>query len=355
MLAALHELEKLGYVRVVHHHTLPLAVYNYTPVVQFDNLWGQYPLLLMCRGLVVDDDGQIQGRGFDKFFNWEQLPPEKLPVGATDIEISTKMDGSMILVFRYEGQLVFTTRGSFYSDQSQAAERLFYSLYDELLIENGKSYLFEFIGPENRIVVSYPDMDLVLLAVLDTETGIDLPRTDGFKHVFVHTVHGAVFGPALYHQLKSLDTPNEEGFVIKINHGPGSKPMRLKLKYETYIKLHRIVTGVSNKTLWEMLRDGRPIEELLEYTPDEFNDFVRGIVAELQSKYDELDAMVEYAYNKVKNLPTRKEQALAIMTDYKTVSSAVFSKLDGADYSKSLWGILKPTRYIQPFETRGDM
>lgn len=62
MINELRQLETLGYVRAVNHQTLPLIVWNYTPVVQFEKKWSEYPLLRSCRGLVTDLEGNIAGR-----------------------------------------------------------------------------------------------------------------------------------------------------------------------------------------------------------------------------------------------------------------------------------------------------
>ena len=59
------------------------------------------PLLGAAVGVVV-------GRGFAKFFNLNQMPD--VPGGHP--EFWEKADGSLILLFTYEGQRVFATRGS---------------------------------------------------------------------------------------------------------------------------------------------------------------------------------------------------------------------------------------------------
>lgn len=337
-----------GYVRGVRHRELPLTVYNYTSIVQFEKVFGDYPLLLQCRGLVLDDDFNIVGRGFPKFFNYEEHSASELPLGTSNIEVTEKMDGSLLIVFRYGNQVVYTTRGSFYSDQSVSAGELFRELYSENMIEHGKSYLFEYIGPENRIVVTYDKADLVHLALLDTESGENLPRDSRFAQVPSHNVEGCVFGDELYQMLKALNHSNKEGFVVRYV----DTNWRCKIKFEDYIRLHRIVTGVSNRSIWDCLAHGQDIREYIENVPDEFYQWVLKVKTDLESQYKTHEADCLAAFETVRNLPTRKDQALHLQAHYKEVMNVVFKMLDGGDYSEGIWKKLRPEKYVQPFSSR---
>ena len=356
MINLLRQLETLGYVRAVNHQTLPLIVWNYTPVVQFDKLFGEYPLLRSCRGLVTDLEGNIVGRGFDKFFNWEEHTISEFPDSSQKIEITEKLDGSLLIVFRYNDQVVYSTRGSFYSDQAIAGGKLFRELYNEDWIEAGYTYLFEYISPDNRIVVSYDKSDLVHLAKIDNSNGFDLERDSKFKCVNVVEMEGSCFSDifAGYSKLKSLNSPNKEGFVVRALSDGTSPDWRCKIKFDDYIKLHRIVTGVSNKTVWEMLRDGSSIDSMLEICPDEFNEWLKNTKASFELKFLEVESRAKYSYDCVRELPTRKEQAMTLMTDHKEVSAIVFKMLDGSDYSVSIWNMIKPDRFVQPFANKDE-
>jgi hypothetical protein len=155
MLQELQNLEELGYVRSVQHRELPLLVWNYSPKTQFEQAFGEYPVLRLCRGLITDLEGNIQARCYEKFFNWEQHETSELPLGTKDFVIEKKLDGSLLIVARIFDKIVYSTRGSFYSDQAILGEKIFNQLYNEDWIEDGITYLFELIGPSNRIVNSY--------------------------------------------------------------------------------------------------------------------------------------------------------------------------------------------------------
>ena len=118
MLEKLNEYHEKGLVYKQIHPTLPLTIWNYSEKVQYENLWDE--ITLMCRGLVTDNEGNISARAFKKFFNIEEgkhTPTEKF-------EVWEKMDGSLGIVFWYEGQWVVATRGSFTSDQAIKAKEL---------------------------------------------------------------------------------------------------------------------------------------------------------------------------------------------------------------------------------------
>ena len=100
------------------HPTLPLTIWNYSEKVQYDNLWDD--ITLQTRGLVTDDKGNVVARPFKKFFNMEEGKHTPTP----DFDVYEKMDGSCIILFNYEGEWVFASRGSFTSEQAVKAKEL---------------------------------------------------------------------------------------------------------------------------------------------------------------------------------------------------------------------------------------
>ena len=353
MLQELKNLEELGYVRSVRHKDLPLTVWNYTPKTQYERAFGDYPVLRLCRGLVLNDDGKVWARPFAKFFNYEEHQMDELPHGQK-IEVTQKMDGSLLIVFRYEDNVVYSTRGSFYSDQAIEGGKLFRELYEEEMIEHGYTYLFEYVSPNNRIVVKYNFDDLVHLALLDTQHGYDIPRDERFNCVKSYNLNGGIFGKELYTQLKLLNSANEEGFVIRAI-GNGTQPdWRCKIKFDDYCKLHRILTGVSNKSIWENLKENKSFDEILEVCPDEFNSWLKKTKENFEKEYQIILAKATMAYEQVKDLETRKEQAILLLKEHKDISHIVFKMLNGQNYSEEIWDLVKPAKFVQPFSNKGE-
>ena len=94
----------------------------------------------------------------------EHLPNEPF-------EVYEKLDGSLGILYWLGDEPYIATRGSFESPQAQIATELLRA-YDLSGLDRRRTYLFEIIYPENRIVVNYDDRrELVLLAIIDTATG----------------------------------------------------------------------------------------------------------------------------------------------------------------------------------------
>lgn len=331
-------LEKAGLVTVRPHNYLPLRIINYTPRAQYDRAWT--PELLQCRGLIVDPDWNVVARPLPKFFNYEEHVGDAvagpLPTGfftATD-----KMDGSLGILWRYNGHAGIATRGSFHSDQANVANQLLRDQYTAMDIAAGGDYthVFEILYPENRIVVDYgAKRELVYLA--------SIHKTDGSEQWF-----GDVFGGLKAHQapLEELmkPRPNAEGYVLRFENG-----QRVKIKHEEYVRLHRIVTGLSTTSIWEHLSSGGTMEQLLDPLPDEWMDWAKREAMWLQESYDmelySAQAHFEDIRFKFGYKYTRKEFAEKAISESRN-PSLLFMLLDDNDeaLNKAIWKLVKPQR-----------
>jgi RNA ligase len=195
-----------------------------------------------------------------------------------------------------------------------------------------ETYLFEIIYPENRIVVDYGGYKgLDLLAVLDTETGKTLPMVElDDVGTPVHPIDFTSFA-----ELKSIDEKNKEGFAL---HFPESD-LRLKVKLEDYVRLHKIMTGLSEIGVWEMLRDGK--DPYAQDIPDEMYDWLKDVVERLQAKFRLIESNARKAFDWAIDQHTRKEQA-AIIKRWTPYTGVAFSMLDGKDYSQEIWRMIRP-------------
>lgn len=313
------------------HPTFPLVIYNYTPECQFSKAWDD--VTKMCRGLIVHKDTRdIIARPFSKFFNYEEHVTlgEKLPDEVP--HVYAKFDGSLGILYWWNDEPYIATRGSFTSDQALWASEWIRSggayVWTQKL-DKRYTYLFEIIYPENRIVVSYGDMkQLVLLAAIDTETGKTVDHSDT-DFPFVGKVPFTS-----YEELKKLNTPNEEGFVL---HYPTSD-FRVKIKFDDYVKLHKIMTGLSQIGIWEMMRDGKnPISQEI---PDEMHSWIKGIMDSLSESFFCIEEEASLAALFAKPMTTRKEQAEYIKkTRYPSIA---FAMLDGKNYNPDIWRMIRP-------------
>jgi RNA ligase len=255
-----------------------------------------------------------------------------------------KMDGSLGIVFKYNGEVIYATRGSFASDQAKwMANYGNENNFKDILVE-GFTYLFEIIYPENRIVVDYNGEEkLVLLGIINTETGEEVLHNDLFEGFDVVKKYDGVRD---YSELKSKVEQNAEGFVVRFSNGD-----RMKIKGEEYLRLHKIMTNVSTTGVWDFLANGGDINEFLKDVPDEFYKKVKEYadrlnyghyqVSEQCGKSHDYFRYGKYGDREVE--PTKKEYAEHVMKySHPPYRSVMFAMWDGKPYDKLIWNILKP-------------
>jgi RNA ligase len=340
-----------GLVTKNNHPSLPISIYNYTPTTQYEGKWDE--ITKMCRGLVLDEEGNVLAKPFNKFFNLEEHNINELP--NESFQVFEKMDGSLGILFNYEGEWILATKGSFTSEQAiKGKEILKKYRYERLL--TGFTYLFEIIYPENRIVLDYEGMeDLVLLAVIDNSDGYELDIHDEninlegnrFKHIYKNLGFNLVKkynGITDYSILGGMVGTDREGYVVKFKGG-----MRIKIKGEDYVRLHRIITNVTKRTIWEYLSEGRPFDELLERVPDEFYEWVKSTKVELEFQYYVIKREYRLIYNsiidKVGNENRRNFAELAKTYKHPNI---LFQMLDDKNVENAIWYLIYP-EHSKPF------
>lgn len=330
-----------GFISVQKHPTEDLFIYNYTQKCQFAREWNNETM--KCRGLILDKENNIVARPFEKFFNYEEHTGEDSllsPLPNEEFEVYDKVDGSLGILYWVKDEPFIATRGSFTSDQAIEANKILqgYKNYFNELNRN-YTYLFEIIYPENRIVVDYGQRrELILLAVIDTQTG---EEKDLFKECLGFPFITKFDGVDDFTKVRDIQRDNAEGFVVKFKSG-----LRVKLKYAEYIRLHRLVTGVNAKTIWELLKNGDTFKDLLERVPEEFLEWVNETKRKILDEFNLAEFVALRDFNEVKDLPTRKDQAIKIMEidsqREKKLSGIIFKMLDGQDYSDLIWRLVKP-------------
>lgn len=270
-----------GYIRRNPHPTAPLALLNYSEKAQYERFWPTETRV--SRGLIYNVDTlEVVARGFPKFFNLSEHAPEEIPSGFS--WLSDKFDGSLGILYLdpTSDEFKIATRGSFTSEQAHKGTEILESFYwsDKSSVEDvesiadffkmdGVTYLFEILYPQNRIVCDYGDREeLVLLDVIDNDTGntrfdlfIEIPWPHkAVKRLWTHSPNS----------LSHLIAQGDEGFVLCWPENG----LRVKIKSEEYVQLHRTITGLSEKSVWEMIGEGMTAEDIKENVPDELFDWV---------------------------------------------------------------------------------
>lgn len=139
--------------------------------------------------------------------------------------------------------------------------------------------------------------------------------------------------------LKAMNIDNKEGFVIRFANG-----FRVKMKFADYIRLHRVVTNVSNVTIWEYLSEEKDFDELMEKVPDEFYNWVKKTQLDL---INEFNCILTECKSVFKKFESRKETAMYFQTQ--KYPSILFSMLDNRVVDKDIWRIIRP-KLSKPFK-----
>ena len=117
---------------------------------------------LLARGLVLRRDAtgatEVVAMPWPKFFNLGEdgLTLKELAArteGGGHVEVTSKMDGSLGLVFHVEGGWRVCTKGSFTSEQGRWATSWLSEHVDVSALAVGTTYLVEIIYSDNRIVI----------------------------------------------------------------------------------------------------------------------------------------------------------------------------------------------------------
>lgn len=351
-LSAFRKLIEENLISVQRHPEHKLWIFNYTQKCQFGKAW--VPETRMARGLIVDEQENIVARPFDKFFNMEETPndiPQNVKFSAYD-----KADGSLGIMYPIGSGVALATRGSFTSEQAVIGTEMLHEAMNRIE-KSGifkpyqMTYLFEIIYPENRIVIDYKgEKKLVFLGARDIETG-KVYTPDWFPDICQY-----------FETVKTIEEfakprENAEGVVLYYENG-----FMCKVKYDEYVRLHRLVTGVTARRIWDILKNGGTVTELTQRVPEEFAAWVNKkakalndsyyailddavqtkyrILAEIELRNNESDFEPDLTNFDVRRV-TKKAFALEALK-HKAVQPILFALFDQKPYSHIIWRMIEP-------------
>ena len=300
----------------------------------------KYPLkgqiLRECRGLIFNKRGRLISRPFHKFFNIDELEEtreENLDFsGAISME---KMDGSMVRPFRIQDFRSFEsirwgTRMGL-TDQGMAAEIFAkknpkYIWFADFCINRNITPIFEYIGPNNQIVLEYEKEDLILLNARHNNTGRYLSY-DMIKYLaktfdIPYVDHKDASSP----NIQSIrDLKDREGVVYRLKDDTF-----VKLKSTDYVFKHKsndrvrfdrhIVQAIYSKTLDDMRANvTEPNQKRIDSVEAEWKDMVERLTKKLNTLFDPL-----------KDIGNRKYFASRVFSgDMKQFSAFLFRMYEG--------------------------
>lgn len=345
----LDELTEQGYIRKVVSPCGKLMLYNYTDKCTYEKKWNEHTL--NARGTVYEiSTGKVVARAFPKFFNFGELATSKSRnlLKKKNFKVYEKMDGSLGIVYFYNGSWRVNTRGSFTSDQATKATEML-GKYFTSNMRSDRTYLVEIIYPENRIIVDYGlEEKLTLLAGFDNETGEDIPL-EILDQESPFQVSPAYMFDTVQELIDMQSTLGkmEEGFVAVFENGE-----RVKFKSAEYLKVARLLSNLTPLNFWKAMKEGCVQQEILEEIPEEFEDEVKRIKNGLEEKYKLVRREVvddyTYAIKSIGGLvfpECRKELGIFIKENGHELkhSAAMFPMLLDGDVDKYIMKEIRPS------------
>lgn len=324
--------------------------------------------LIFRSSLWDKNTGEPISLGFKKFFNYgEANDIYPYPSACEKAEILEKVDGSLLIVSNINGEPYIRTRGSLKVgiDSFSIDKEILDSKYPlwASSIPEGQSYLYEYISPNNINILSYKDVDIKLLGVInhDDYSMFSQGLVDACARL------NGVPRPTKYDRdHESLDdfvkyVSSErgiEGFCIYFNGGQYIR----KVKTSEYVHIHSIMSGLaSNKNFIKFyINLGRPnsfdafkmafidqydFECLMVYESKihkliEINNILNLEITEVQNKINE---WIKNLSLNVNENDSRKKIALAIKNywdDNIAMQKIAFTALDNKNFNTVIENIL---------------
>lgn len=328
------------------HPEYPYSIYKYSQNATYSKSWNE--ITLAARGLIIHDEtDEILARPFPKFFNYnEESVPTHLLKG--EIHVTEKLDGSLGISFiNPNGDLEISTAGGFQSEQAAHANKIYNERYKgKWEPVEGRTYMWEIIYPENRIVVDYGDEDDIhLLGAVDIATGRTIPVSEvtEWKWKKAKTYDGF---QSIDKVINSPGRQNAEGYIVHYVE----TDVRVKYKHEEYVKVHRIATGLNERSIYDMLSSGgkHKLEEYKSQAPEEFETYINNVTDKLETQYQNKLNNIHNVYKSLlESLPKNADQktfAIKVRTTVpKEYASHMFSLHSGKGVvEKKIWESIKP-------------
>ena len=259
---------------------------------------GWTPVLRMMRGLVYrfgepGNVGQVQlvSRGFEKFFNFNEMPETRLwsllrdaPEGE-EVLCRGKSDGHMIEYFMNGSDLNATTRGKFGTASSLTALEMFdraqfikTSTVAKSLGEDLMTLVVELVHPSTEVHVNYDGKkELHLLAAYDTSGNMfDIEVLHELAEqtcYFVMPEEKMMTLHELLEEVRDRSVTNNEGWVATVGD------RLVKFKYETYIGM-MVQEKLSYKYIMNCLKNDR-LDKMLMTLPEEVREHAYSMVKDV--------------------------------------------------------------------------
>ena len=326
---------------------------------------------IIFRSAIITKNFEPVSIGYKKFVNWLESPDlDPAPKSLNGCSVVDKLDGSALYFSLYKNNLIVRTRGTYDARALETGDEI-----DGLLMKNHRiaawlrlaadkngtapyTILTEWYSPRNIIVLRYGEEPRLWLTNIVNHSDYSYTKQPDLD---VLAIDLGLERPATYYfdsiedMLKiGQELTGKEGYCVYYNDYQSIR----KHKAIRYLALHKLKSELSSSEkvldLWlELNRPG--YKDFYDYVSTTFDfeiaEQIRGDISKICDAAKEmrniLDGMERFVY-KIKELPTRKEQAVAITGAYGETNRAgfLFSILDGKplekdNYKKLIFQIIK--------------
>lgn len=291
------------------------------------------PIVRMCRGLVLEmNTWEIVSFPFYRFYNFEEVPEERLKFNWKNSMATEKIDGSLLEVFNYKGEWLLSTRSMIGGENAiNSLGTTINNIFDMAIspmireefferLSSDITYIFEIVSPFNQIVTQWDAAHLYLiggrnkdyeeLKYTDLYDSMDSAMRNIIRIPKVISLYDKESNDFVgFEKMKMLaETGNsqDEGFVVadfsSYDKETNSFP-RVKVKNSAYVALHhlrgslengtpqyeRILTLIYNKEDAEVLSSLPHMKPYFDEVKEKYNKFLEGFNADLKLISDELN------------------------------------------------------------------
>ena len=287
------------------------TIFNYGIACDFSN-----PLVQEARGIILDSNTlDVACWPFRKFGNFTESYHDEIDWKTARVQ--EKVDGSIVKLFwnPYTSKWQWATNGVI-----NAADAPIESLWSKNFLEviqkannykdipfdsldTAKTYIFELVGPENRVVINYAINHLYHIGTRSNITGQEFNDDIGIEKPKEYAVN--TFDDCL-NAVEQLNTSEDgqvehEGFVVVDGNWH-----RIKIKSSAYLFYHHYTNGVlfnKSKILKLLQSDDVNIQAMIDQWPEytEIFEFYQSEIERVETEVDQFITEVRAAYAQSQN------------------------------------------------------
>lgn len=317
------------------------------------------PVVMESRGLILCANTlAVVRRPFARFFNIGEAPAYEADIDYARLEALEKADGSLLTLYfnPVSGHWHFGTRGTPFANARHRDGGLFYErvmaaaqvsetpgteAFDERLasLDSEVTYLFEFIGPQNRHVTPYERDELVLLGARNRNGEEYTPAQVEALLTVMQSLGWRVRLPKRYPIPLDLQGLAKAAQIEAIKQWVATAPefkglhegvvcydpqtgKRLKVKTPLYVAVH-LQAGEESLTI----SDARIAELLVSGDAEEFCVYFPSLatkIREMASKVEFFLDSLTPVWEEVKDIDDQKAFAMAVQNKVSGPASGVF-------------------------------